>query len=86
MADIALMPQGHILERRIDRRPNDPPRPVRFSERTGFRLCGIALDPFWPGEKNSSASRTSERCRCRTSMDRCSIELAMTPSTAKNMA
>ena len=31
-------------------------RPVRFSVSTGLRLCGIAEEPFWPGEKNSSAS------------------------------
>ena len=31
-------------------------RPVRFSDRTGLRLCGIADEPFWPGEKYSSAS------------------------------
>ena len=29
-------------------------RPVRFSVSTGLRLCGIAEEPFWPGEKNSS--------------------------------
>ena len=23
--------------------------PVRFSLSTGLRLCGIALEPFWPG-------------------------------------
>ena len=43
-------------------------RPVRFSLSTGLRLCGIAEEPFWPGWKNSSASRTSLRCRCRTSV------------------
>ena len=26
-------------------------RPVRFSVSTGLRLCGIAEEPFWPGEK-----------------------------------
>ena len=34
-------------------------RPHRFSLSTGLRLCGIAEEPFWPGWKNSSASRTS---------------------------
>ena len=52
-------------------------RPVRFSVRIGLRLCGIADEPFWPGEKYSSASRTSVRCRWRISMARRSIELAM---------
>ena len=43
-------------------------RPVRFSVSTGLRLCGMAEEPFWPGEKYSSASRTSERWRWRTSV------------------
>ena len=38
-------------------------KPVRFSVRMGLRLCGMALDPFWPGSKGSSASSTSVRCR-----------------------
>ena len=60
--------------------------PVRFSVSTGFRLCGIALDPFCPGAKYSSASSTSVRCRCRTSTASRSTELAITPSVAKNIA
>ena len=42
--------------------------PVRFSVSTGLRLCGIALEPFWPGAKYSSASSTSVRCRWRISI------------------
>ncbi len=61
-------------------------RPVRFSVSTGLRLCGMADEPFWPGEKNSSASRTSVRCMWRISIATFSIEEAMTPSVAKNMA
>ncbi|MOA21974.1 hypothetical protein D3C78_1424980 [compost metagenome] len=61
-------------------------RPVRFSVRTGLRLCGMADEPFWPGEKNSSASRTSVRCMWRISMATFSIDEAMTPRVAKNMA
>ena len=61
-------------------------RPVRFSLRTGLRLCGIALEPFCPGEKYSSASSTSVRCKWRTSVASRSIELATTPSVAKNIA
>ena len=60
--------------------------PVRFSDSTGLRLCGMADEPFWPGEKYSSASRTSLRCRWRTSVARFSSDPAMTPSTAKYMA
>ena len=54
-------------------------RPVRFSVRTGLRLCGIADEPFWPGAKYSSASSTSVRCRWRISTASRSIELAITP-------
>ena len=61
-------------------------RPVRFSVRTGLRLCGIADEPFWPGAKYSSASSTSVRCRWRISIASRSIELAITPSVAKNIA
>ena len=60
--------------------------PVRFSLSTGLRLCGIADEPFCPGEKNSSASSTSVRCRCRISVASRSIEEATTPSVAKNIA
>jgi hypothetical protein len=61
-------------------------RPVRFSVSTGLRLCGIADEPFWPGEKYSSASSTSVRCRCRISTASRSIEEAITPRVAKNIA
>ena len=39
-------------------------KPQICSQVTGFRLCGIAEDPFWPAAKGSSASRTSVRCKC----------------------
>ena len=61
-------------------------RPVRFSDSTGLRLCGIADEPFWPSEKNSSASSTSVRCRWRISIDSRSTEEAITPSVAKYIA
>ena len=61
-------------------------RPHRFSLSTGLRLCGIAEEPFWPGWKNSSASRTSLRCRWRTSVARRSMALAMTPRVQKKAA
>ena len=54
-----------------------------FSVSTGLRLCGIADEPFWPSEKNSSASSTSVRCRWRISIASRSIEEATTPSVAK---
>ena len=60
--------------------------PVRFSVSTGLRLCGMAEEPFWPSEKNSSASSTSVRCRWRISVASRSTEEATTPSVAKYMA
>ncbi len=42
-------------------------RPVRRSQVIGLRLCGMALEPFWPFVNGSSASRTSVRCKCRNS-------------------
>ena len=60
--------------------------PVMFSDSTGLRLCGIAEEPFWPSEKNSSASSTSVRCRWRISVASRSTEDATTPSVAKYMA
>jgi hypothetical protein len=46
----------------------------------------MAEEPFWPGWKYSSASRTSVRCRCRISVARRSTEAATTARVAKNMA
>ena len=43
-------------------------RPQIRSQTTGLRLCGIALEPFWPARNGSSTSRTSVRCRCRISV------------------
>ena len=42
--------------------------------------------PFWPFEKNSSASSTSVRCMCLISVAIFSMLLAITPSVAKNIA
>ena len=38
------------------------------SVRIGLRLWGIAEEPFWPSPNGSSTSRTSVRCRLRTSV------------------
>ena len=61
-------------------------RPVRFSASTGLRLCGIAEEPFCPGEKYSSASRNSVRCRWRISVASRSIAAAISASVIKNAA
>ena len=42
-------------------------RPQMRSHTIGLRLCGIAEEPFCPAANGSSASRTSVRCRWRTS-------------------
>src|SRR6478672_8729599 len=60
--------------------------PVRFSDRTGLRLCGIAEEPFWPSEKNSSTSSTSVRCKCLISVASGSTKTTITPSVAKYIA
>ncbi len=46
----------------------------------------MAEEPFWPAEKNSSASSTSVRCRWRISVASRSSEEATTASVAKYMA
>ncbi len=56
---------------------------MRFSLSTGLRLWGIAELPFCPAWKNSSASRTSERWRWRTSVASRSIAVATTASVQK---
>ena len=43
-------------------------RPVTRSQRTGFRLWGIALEPFCPVVNGSCTSRTSVRARWRISV------------------
>ena len=61
-------------------------RPVRFSVSTGLRLCGMAEEPFCPGEKYSSTSSTSVRCKCLISVASRSMELATTARIEKYMA
>ena len=61
-------------------------RPVRFSLKIGFFLCGIAEDPFWDLPKYSSTSKTSVLWRCLISIANLSIELAIIPSVEKNWA
>ena len=60
--------------------------PVRFSDRTGLRLCGIADEPFWPSAKYSDASRSSVRCRWRISVASRSTPAAISASAMKNAA
>ena len=51
--------------------------PHTCSQAMGFRLWGIAEEPFCPGEKYSSTSRMSVRWRLRISVANFSTELAI---------
>ena len=55
-------------------------RPAIRSDRIGFFLCGIALEPFWPDPNASDSSRTSVRWPCRTSRAIASQTVAMIAS------
>ena len=52
----------------------------------GFRLCGIADEPFWPRPKGSSTSRTSVRARCRISVAKRSSDDAASASADSTSA
>ena len=54
--------------------------PAIRSDRIGFFLCGIALEPFWPDPNASDSSRTSVRWPCRTSSAIASQTVAMIAS------
>ena len=61
-------------------------RPQIRSATTGFRLCGIADEPFWPRPNGSCTSPTSVRARCRISSANASSEDATTASAARSSA
>src|SRR6184192_4034342 len=61
-------------------------RPQIRSASSGLRLCGMALEPFWPSPKGSRASSTSVRWSPRTSRAIFSSEAAATASIAQNSA
>ena len=61
-------------------------RPLSFSPVIGLRLCGMALEPFWPAAKYSSTSSTSVRCRWRNSVAQRSMLLAMSASVLMKWA
>ena len=58
-------------------------KPVKFSLKIGFLLCGIAEEPFWPELKNSSTSKISVLCKCLISITNLSIDEAMIPKVEK---
>jgi len=57
--DVALVPQRNILKAGLRVAAHHSPRPLICSLVTGFRLCGMADEPFCFSLKNSSTSRTS---------------------------
>ena len=61
-------------------------RPLMRSQVIGLRLCGIAEEPFCPRANGSAASRTSLRCRWRTSVAKRSRELPRIASDASSSA
>ena len=60
-------------------------RPQIRSATTGFRLCGIADEPFWPLPNGSCTSATSVRARWRISSAKRSSEAAATASAAEQL-
>ena len=56
------------------------------SHTTGFRLCGMALEPFCPVANGSWTSRTSVRARCRISVATLSRVEATIASVVTNSA
>ena len=66
--DVALVPERDVLEpglRVAAQHPGQAGDPLGV---IGLRLWGIADEPFWPAPNGSSTSRTSVRCRLRTSV------------------
>ncbi len=84
LENVALWHERDISHSSVERISRDSP--VRFSDSTGLRLCGIAEEPFWPGEKYSSASRNSVRCRWRISVASRSMPAAISARVMKNWA
>jgi len=63
VGDVALVPEGDVLEGGLGVGADDACEPEICSLVTGLRLCGMAEEPFCFSLKNSSASRTSVRWR-----------------------
>ena len=59
--------------------------PLTRSHTTGFRLCGMAHEPFWPSANGSCTSRTSVRARCRISVAIASSVEATTASAVDEL-
>ena len=77
--------------RRSRGRPASHARTTRASPQirsatTGFRLCGMDDEPFWPRPNGSCTSPTSVRARCRTSSAKESSDDAVTASAASSSA
>ncbi len=61
-------------------------RPLIRSERTGFFLCGMADEPFWPWPKGSASSATSVCCPSLISRATASHTLAIRARTPTHSA
>ena len=61
-------------------------RPQMRSATTGFRLCGIADEPFCPRPNGSCTSATSVRARCRISSANLSSDDATIASAVSSSA
>ena len=60
--------------------------PLIRSARTGFLLCGMADEPFWPAPNGSASSDTSVRWPCRISIAIASQTVAMSARTLTHSA
>ncbi len=80
------MPERHIFHGRNNRHAHETRKAGEIFGENRIALVRHGDEPFWPGEKNSSASSTSVRCMWRISIATFSIEEAITPRVAKNIA
>ena len=85
MADVALVPQRHVLHRRKGIAPKQAGQAGEVLEKSG-RLWGIAEEPFCPCEKYSSTSRISVCWSRRISVAIFSIEQPIMANVEKNCA
>ena len=81
--DVALMPQRDVFESSLRVAADYARQSADLLAVTGLRLWGMADDPFCFSLKNSSASRTSVRCRWRISVAILSSVLAITASVPR---
>ena len=87
VADVALVPQRLVLHAREGVAAQQPRQARRGAPTViGLRLCGIALEPFWPARNGSWSSAISVCWRLRTSVAKRSIEPPVMAIAARNAA